>query len=155
MHAVATIGKIIADQKLEDGRYNLLLRGLSRLRISEEITCSKPYRKARGKLLVETALTSVSRERRLRKQLVAAAQASFEGSAAVKEEFRKLLANELPLGALADLIAFALPLEVDFKQALLEELDVVTRATRLLGRIAKTKMPVTEGLPFPPEFSVN
>src|SRR5436190_14980354 len=27
VHPVACLGKIIADQKLEDGRYNLLLRG--------------------------------------------------------------------------------------------------------------------------------
>src|SRR5436190_8247643 len=29
IHSVACLGKIIADQKLDDGRFNLLLRGVS------------------------------------------------------------------------------------------------------------------------------
>src|SRR5882724_1016968 len=37
VHRVACLGKIVADQKLADGRYNLLLRGTTRIRIVEEI----------------------------------------------------------------------------------------------------------------------
>src|SRR5436190_11699685 len=37
LHAVACLGVIIAEQKLDDGRYNLLLRGVSRVRIDDEI----------------------------------------------------------------------------------------------------------------------
>src|SRR2546423_14471186 len=33
LYPVACLGKIIADQRLEDGRYNLLLRGLRRGRV--------------------------------------------------------------------------------------------------------------------------
>src|SRR5438876_12325122 len=33
LHSVACLGKIVADQRLEDGRYNILLDGFSRLRI--------------------------------------------------------------------------------------------------------------------------
>src|SRR3954469_23524918 len=35
IHAVACLGKIIAEQKLDDGRFNLLLRGVRRVRIME------------------------------------------------------------------------------------------------------------------------
>src|SRR5437763_12710939 len=31
VHRVACLGRVIGDQKLDDGRYNLLLRGLSRV----------------------------------------------------------------------------------------------------------------------------
>src|SRR3954470_24360560 len=31
VHPVACLGRIVADQRLDDGRYNLLLRGLSRI----------------------------------------------------------------------------------------------------------------------------
>src|SRR5436309_11398401 len=33
IHEFACLGKIVADQKVADGRYNILLRGLSRIRI--------------------------------------------------------------------------------------------------------------------------
>src|SRR5262245_19142930 len=47
LHAIATLGTIVADQKLEDGRYNILLKGLSRIQIVQEIPHSKLYRKAK------------------------------------------------------------------------------------------------------------
>src|ERR1700693_6078222 len=33
VHSVACLGKIVADQLVEDGRYNILLRGLGRIQI--------------------------------------------------------------------------------------------------------------------------
>src|SRR6516165_8373385 len=37
VHAVACLGRILAEQALPDGRYNLLLRGLARIRLNGEI----------------------------------------------------------------------------------------------------------------------
>ena len=37
VHAVACLGRILAEQPLDDGRYNLLLRGLSRVRLRESV----------------------------------------------------------------------------------------------------------------------
>src|SRR5262245_6549171 len=36
IHRVACLGRIVAEQRLDDGRFNILLRGLSRIRIIEE-----------------------------------------------------------------------------------------------------------------------
>src|SRR5271166_4788446 len=33
IHPVACIGRVVAEQRLDDGRFNILLRGLSRLRV--------------------------------------------------------------------------------------------------------------------------
>jgi uncharacterized protein len=156
IYSVATLGNIVADQKLDDGRYNILLRGLSRIHLGEEIHQSKLYRKAKAELLVEGAVASDVKERRLRKRLIKTAPALLSKDSAVVEQFCKLLKAELPLGALCDLIAFALPLDVEFKQSLLEELDVETRTLALLDHLAGlTKKPQLAELPFPPEFSVN
>src|SRR5438552_13063110 len=51
LHRTVCLGKIVADQRLEDGRYNLLLRGLARARILEEISSDQLYRSARLELL--------------------------------------------------------------------------------------------------------
>src|SRR5271163_2101154 len=37
LHPVACVGRILAEQRLSDGRYNILLRGLSRVRIIDEV----------------------------------------------------------------------------------------------------------------------
>src|SRR5439155_21026909 len=54
LHSVACLGKIIADQRLEDGRYNILLHGLSRIRVLSEIHHAKLYRSGRVELLRDT-----------------------------------------------------------------------------------------------------
>jgi Lon protease-like protein len=61
LETVATIGRIMADQQFEDGRYNLLLRGLARIRILCEIPNDKSYREAE----VELSTTNVLRTSRL------------------------------------------------------------------------------------------
>jgi Lon protease-like protein len=155
LYSVATVGQIIADNKLEDGRYHLLLRGLSRIHLVEELPHNKLYRKARAELLVEVPLESGLQEGRLRKRLLKAATPWFPGQDALRDEFRKLLESELPLGVLCDLIAFALPLEVEFKQSLLEELEVGRRSLRLLDHLATGKQQQPADTHFPPEFSVN
>src|SRR5690242_21263889 len=38
LHPVACLGKIVADQRLDDGRFHILLRGLSRARIASEVS---------------------------------------------------------------------------------------------------------------------
>src|SRR5262245_64124765 len=51
VHAIACVGKVLGEQKLDDGRYNLLLRGVSRVRIVEEMPSEKLYRVARVELV--------------------------------------------------------------------------------------------------------
>jgi len=155
LYTVATLGAIVADQKLEDGRYNILLRGLSRIHLLQDIPHCKLYRKAKAELLVESPPSAPMKERKLRKSLLQAAPDLFANKGAVLEQFRKLSKSDLPLGTLCDLFAFALPLDVEFKQSILEELDIVTRTQRLLDHLATLSKPLAAELPFPPEFSPN
>jgi len=49
---VALRGKIVAYQKLPDGRFNILVEGRARVRL-DELPFEPPYRRARGTLLPE------------------------------------------------------------------------------------------------------
>src|SRR6266550_8633285 len=68
-HPVACLGRVVADQLLPDGRYNLLIRGLARLRLRDEVADDKPYRTGRGELLTDGPLPSLSEAKALRKEL--------------------------------------------------------------------------------------
>jgi hypothetical protein len=73
---------------------------------------------------------------------------------------QELLSEEVPLGVLADLVSFALPLGAGLKRQLLAECDVDVRARWLLDALGK---PVSSRAPlaaarrgkFPPRFSAN
>src|SRR6059058_955126 len=41
LHSVGCLGRIIAEQRLDDGRFNILLRGLGRIRLVREIAGQK------------------------------------------------------------------------------------------------------------------
>lgn len=77
VHSVACLGKIVAEQKLADGRYNLLLRGTHRIRIVEELDAGTSFRVARVRLLEDQPLTHPGKEAIYRNQLVKLAPAHF------------------------------------------------------------------------------
>jgi uncharacterized protein len=153
IHSVACLGRIAADQQLDDGRYNLLLQGLSRIRVVRELSTDLLYRTADVELLHDRVSSSPEAEKALRRQLADQVPKWFSGKGPIVDQFEKLLHSDLTLGALCDVFGFALPLDSDFKQTLLDELAVETRV-RLLLQHMKTRPPLGN-LKFPPDFSSN
>lgn len=151
---VACLGRIVAQQPLPDGRFNILLRGLSRVLIDQETCHGKPYRQARVQLLEDAPWPDKATEQRLRRKLIKLVPPWFAGQEAVLKQFRQLLRGQLSLSALCDITSFVLPLDVSVKQALLEELNVEERCRHLL-RCLKTHAPPAADRKFPPEFSKN
>ena len=152
---VACLGRVVAEQLLPDGRYNLLLRGLSRVRLLGEVPDGKLYRTARAELIADVPPASLEAARRLRQELAERVLPRFAAGPA-REQLRELFQGELSLGALCDILGFALPLPVEQKQALLEQLDVSRRAEHLLGLLdALTPAPADPDRKFPPDFSAN
>jgi Lon protease-like protein len=122
---VGCIGVIVASELLPDGRYNLVLRGVSKFRILEEDQ-SRTYRLARVELLPES-LAEADRPllAQRRRQIDAAVLALFPRA-------------RLPPAALSDeeaidALALALPLEPAVRQSLLEADGPLARAGALLG----------------------
>ena len=128
LHPTVCLGRIVAEQRLPDGRFNLLLRGLSRARVIEEPADDRPYRLAKLELLADGPPLSALPAQALRQQLIEEAPAWFPTQGPAREHLQKLLQSELPLGIFCDLLAFAVPLATEAKQSLLEELDLEQRA---------------------------
>ena len=154
IYPVVCISKIMAEQKLEDGRFNILVRGVKRARVRQELTSEKLYRSAEVELLEEDHFDESNLTSEYRRQLLAYAPLWYPDQPEVQEQFNKLNHSELPLNALCDVISFALPLSVEQKQELLTETDVERRVIQLLHHL-QTKNPHGAKRPFPPTFSEN
>jgi Lon protease-like protein len=154
IHSVACLGRILAEQKLDDGRFNILLRGMARIRVVEEIDSETLYRVARCELLHELPIADEGRSQFWRTTLIDKAPRWLPKQGEVAGQFAKLLQSDLPLGALCDILAFALPLDAEFKQSLLEELRVEARLRTLHDFLECAQAIVTQRK-FPPEFSIN
>jgi Lon protease-like protein len=158
VHPVVCLGKIFKEELLPDGRYNLLLYGLARARILNEPDTGKPYRSARVELLTDVESAPAETARDLRRQLGELVAGWLSAHPLALEQLRKLIRSTLDLGTLCDLSTFVLPIDVQVKQQLLEELAVERRVRRLLAHLETTAPP--EGVKpalrkFPPEFSAN
>jgi uncharacterized protein len=159
IHPVVCLGRIVADQQLEDGRYNLLLRGVSRARIVKELTGSTLYRNARVELVADVNPPAVEAASDLRKKLARLARAWLPQQKTMREQLDELFGSELDVATLCDVFGFALPLPLEFKQHLLETADVARRAQQLLAHL-EANAPVeaadqTEPRGYPPGFSDN
>lgn len=161
IYPVACLGKIVAEQKLKDGCFNILLRGLARINLVAEIDQGKKYRQAQVEILPECFAITPGREKKLRQQILRQAAPWFANSPKqgnLLDYFRQLLNSNLQLSTLCDILAFALPFDIHFKQELLGQQNVGRRAAQLLQKLTikparKSQQPLQPK--FPPEFSVN
>ncbi len=123
------IGTIVAHETLEDGRSNVLLRGLGRARIVEELSppAGRLYRVVRAEWEPDDALGRDTDEA-LRQTLVA-----LSGQLAARlpeggNTLRALSESQPDAGALSDLLAAALVTEPNERLRMFETLAIPTRA---------------------------
>jgi uncharacterized protein len=158
IHPIICLCRIHREERLPDGRWNLLLQGVARARVETELKTERLYRIARVHLVQEEAVALPQTAGQLRRQLVEVAGLWFGGQAAALAQLNKLLHSELSLGALCDIFGFNLPIAVEVKQQLLEDAEVEQRARRLVAHLEANAPPkAAKASPhrFPPEFSPN
>lgn len=132
IHSTVCVGRILRCQEGPTGKYDLLLYGLFRAQIVEEVP-SFPYRRARVKVLQDRLDpgSATDAARRLRQ-----AFDMVPGRQSLVWEMRRL-ANHLrgvdaSAGRYADAVANASDLSPEDRYALLQETDVVRRLERLI-----------------------
>lgn len=161
IHDVICIGKIVAHSELEDGRYNLLLQGVSRARIVRELGVEQPYRMAEVEVMPDVDDADAETRIQLRDDVRAFCE-HVHSQKSVKTSLESSVFDDLsvweqlPIGLLIDLICFSLPISGQQSQTILETQNVVTRG-RLLLEFAeflseKSNDPKVD---FPPRFSSN
>lgn len=156
IHPVVCIGKIVAHEIVEEGKYNLLLQGLARARLRGEkrhglfrIALLEPLIEAPLNAAKDTVHRSILRELFTKGAL---AQVSLA------ETVRTLLDRGASTAHLVDMLAFTLLQEVEVKQRLLEEGDPAKRADDLLyrlGTLGREAAPAKAPGEWPPPLHAN
>jgi Lon protease-like protein len=132
VHAVAGIGKIVNEERFEDGRFNIFVHCLGRVRILETLR-TEPYRMARAEVVPDlpVAVGDAGRVRdaveRLRSCVVGLASR-------IEEEARtlsKVLGSTEDPGVLTNRLAAIMVGDPRVRQELLEERSPLARVERL------------------------
>jgi Lon protease-like protein len=119
VHEIACLGKIETCEELQDGKFNIVVIGLHRVRILREIQHS-PYRMVEVERLEETAGDERAADIVERHNRLGGLFAKFtELATGVKQEALELMPR-LDFESLVNMVAMTLNLAIDQKQALLE-----------------------------------
>lgn len=157
------LGRIVLQQQLEGGRYNMILAGLRRARIVEEDR-SRSYRRAQVELLPDHGLEAIDVAKTARalhdriESLPAALIRYGERLAAAMSLLAADVPATLDLGQAIDLIAEALELSVADRLELLQLPSVPARLTAFEATLARRQQELLGPRvvrSWPPSFSLN
>jgi Lon protease-like protein len=160
------VGRIINHTPLGDGRHNIMLAGLHRARIVEEIDVGTAFRQARVELIEEEPWDQVELADSAKYDLVKLFRSFLPPEIAKADPLSEVLVHQLPLGVLTDIVAFAINLPLPVKQMLLGEPSEETRYRILIEQLGRLKQrepepiaPSTDRARYrtdeTPPFSVN
>lgn len=137
IHKIAGLGRIVSDERLSDGRFNIVLLGLKRAKI-EEILQEKPFTIVRVRVLPDQiplvtgqTLSALHAEiLYLSKRIVVlkSNQDLLGKDFSISKTFSP---GPIELGSLSDFVSSLIPLSAMEKQLILEESNVIQRAEKL------------------------
>jgi hypothetical protein len=137
---VAGAGFIEADERLPDGRFNVLLRGISRVRLLEELTgTGHPYREFRVEVLDDVyppaGPAALSAEVSILERCVLELARRSETDSGTRDLAEAVARMRVP-GRMADAVAAALVEDAAARLALLAEVDVRRRIGMVVDEVA-------------------
>jgi Lon protease-like protein len=119
VHEIACLGKIESYEELEDGKYNIVVIGVQRVRIIREVKHS-PYRLVEAEIIEEASYDENSAGVVKRHNKLSALFAKFaELATGVKQQTLDFM-PQLDFESLVNMVAMTLNLAIEQKQALLE-----------------------------------
>ena len=127
---VVCVGDIISHERLEDGRYNFLLRGSKRATLVREYG-DEPYRVGWLEPVGENAVHEIDLADE-RRRLEAVFRTPTLRMSGLGRKFCELLSGPTPTSHIADLVAFYFIEDIRLKQSLLGDSDVRGRVSRVV-----------------------
>ncbi|MFN5393482.1 MAG: LON peptidase substrate-binding domain-containing protein [Planctomycetota bacterium] len=160
------IGRVVSHTPVGDGRHNILLAGIQRARIIEELTEDVQFRKARVEIIEDIPMEDPVAQEAARLELLKLFRPALPEDLAQSDAFSDLLSQHIPLGSLTDVIAYAINFPQAIKQVLLGEHRVQVRYQILAEQLVHwantsksntlaNEKPIRSFDGNPPPFSVN
>jgi ATP-dependent Lon protease len=128
------LGKIISHAEVDGDRHNILLVGIQRAKIIREIDAGRPFRIAEVQVEKDIYSPSGAESRlALKGALLEAFAQIIPVSENVQKNLHELMAGQMGLGPITDIISYTLPFDSEAKLRLLAQPDVDVRAQQLIG----------------------
>ncbi len=148
LRAVCGAGIIEAEERHDDGRYDIVVRGVARVRLIEELPPSRLYREFRAEILDDVLPHGGARA--LQGELEGLRQLVFELSTKLPKEsgaiqLAEAVAQMKEPSAIVDLVAAAAVSDPDARQRVLEELDVAKRLALVMEEVAGVVLVLSHG----------
>ncbi|MDA0285179.1 MAG: LON peptidase substrate-binding domain-containing protein [Planctomycetota bacterium] len=157
VHDTVCLGKVIANEQLEDGRHFLMLQGLRRAQLVTEIESDLPYRLGMLELIedVYPQTPMIDRQRR-QEELVDWFRRAYP-KLGLAADMIHAIGSSMQLGELCDVIAHSLKLSPVHAQRLLSQADVDQRSDTVLEMLKLQFRGTFDAAEreFPPGFSLN
>ena len=151
---IVCLGRVMSHSPTKEGRYNILLGGIARAQLINELPAQRSFRQAEIEILSDLEPDKDDPELgALHAELVQRFRRFIPENTRVQKQLDDILTRQSQLGTLTDLISYSLPLKLAFRQALLTEVDVIQRTRLLLDQLRREAD--SDNRQFPPEFSVN
>jgi Lon protease-like protein len=131
VHELCGVGELREYTELPDGCYNIIVRGLGRVRLVEELR-SHPYRVARAEIPAQAPADAAVSEV-LRAELVKQLRRVAAHLQSPAQNLEARMSSDI--GSCADIVAGTLIEDPDQRQQLLEELDPCRRASWLIAHL--------------------
>ncbi len=148
LRAICGAGIVEAEQRYEDGRYDIVVRGLARVRLLEELPPTKLYREFRAEILEDRLPAGGAAA--LSDQLEGLRQLVYELSTKLPKEsgapqLAEAIAQMKEPSGIVDLVAAAVVSDAGARQRVLEELDVARRLELVLEEVAGVVLMLSRG----------
>lgn len=148
LRTIAGAGIIEHHEEHEDGRFDIVVRGLARVRLLEELPAEKAYREFRAEVLEDQ--WPAAGPDALEPQVAWLRQLVFELSTRLPPEsgasaLAEAVAQMRDMSAIVDLVAAAAISEPSARQSVLEELDVSRRLERVASEVAGVVLLLSRG----------
>ncbi|QEG38994.1 LON peptidase substrate-binding domain-containing protein [Roseimaritima ulvae] len=161
LEPIVCITKVLSRVATDDNRHNVLLLGAQRARILRELETQRSFRMAEVEVLPDVYPPSGAQARQaLQNRLLEAFQGLIPAAGEVHKNLHQLMASQMMLGPITDIIAYTLQFDSRQKIPLLGETNVDRRAEVLADILETLVLQKLQSDPaaedgFPPPFSDN
>lgn len=148
------VGKILTHEKLPDGKFNLLLQGEYRAQIDGEV-CGDPYRQARVQPIPQTHVLEIDLAHYRQRLMEVVCSYAFSQTC-LGRQLKRIVTSHLSTSDAADLLAFNFIEDIDVKQSLLADGDIIRRVAKTVSAL-ETALSLLESScrPVGHEISLN